>query len=232
MVDELREFCQRWDIILCGGHTEITDAVARPIIAGMMAGTVSKNDLIDKHNIKNGDQILITKRVAVEGTAIIAREFSARLKKMGMTAEEIERCSRFLDNISVMPEAKIAAETSGTSSMHDVTEGGLATALEELSIAGDHKIKIYTDNIPFFPETRKICDLLDIDPLGLIGSGSLLICCRREGCDELIASILDAGIEIASIGEVLESGHGIHAYQKNRQVDWPVFEVDEITKLF
>ena len=232
VVDELREFCQRWGVILCGGHTEITDAVARPIIAGMMAGTVSKNDLIDKRNIKNGDQILITKRVAVEGTAIIAREFGTRLNKMGMTAEEIERCSRFLDNISVMPEAKIAAETSGTSAMHDVTEGGLATALEELSIAGDHKIKIYTDNIPFFPETRKVCDLLDIDPLGLIGSGSLLICCRREGCDALIASILDAGIEIAFIGEVLESGHGIHAYQKNRQVDWPVFEVDEITKLF
>ena len=232
VVDELREFCQRWGIILCGGHTEITDAVARPIIAGMMAGTVSKNDLIDKRNIKNGDKILLTKRVAVEGTAIIAREFGTRLNKMGMTAEEIERCSRFLDNISVMPEAQIAAEARGTSAMHDVTEGGLATALEELSIAGGHKIKIYTDNIPFFPETRKICNLLDIDPLGLIGSGSLLICCRREGCDELIASILDAGIEIASIGEVLEGGHGIHAYQKNRQVGWPVFEVDEITKLF
>ena len=60
VVDELREFCQRWGIILCGGHTEITDAVARPIIAGMMAGTVSKNDLIDKRNIINGDQILLT----------------------------------------------------------------------------------------------------------------------------------------------------------------------------
>lgn len=232
VVDELREFCQRWGIILCGGHTEITDAVARPIIAGMMAGIVSKNDLIDKRNMKNGDQILITKRVAVEGTAIIAREFGTRLNNMGMTSKEIERCSRFLDNISVMPEANIAAETRGTSAMHDVTEGGLATALEELSIAGDHKIKIHTDNIPFFPETRKICDLLDIDPLGLIGSGSLLICCRREACGKLMAKILDAGIEIALIGEVLESGHGIHAYHKNRQDRWPVFEVDEITKLF
>ena len=175
VVDELKVFCRRWGITLCGGHTEITDAVARPIIAGMMAGTVSKRDLIDKRNMEKGDRIFLTKGVAVEGTAIIAREFGMRLNKMGMTAKEIDRCSRFLDNISVMSEAKIAAETKGTSAMHDVTEGGLATALDELSIAGNHKIKIYTDKIPVFPETRKISDLLDIDPLGLIGSGSLLI---------------------------------------------------------
>jgi len=232
VIDELKAFCQQWGIILCGGHTEITDAVARPIIAGMMAGTVSKHDLIDKRNMEKSDRIFLTKSVAVEGTAIIAREFGKRLNKMGMTAKEIDRCSRFLDNISVMAEAKIAAQTRGTSAMHDVTEGGLATALEELSIAGSHKIKIYTDKIPVFPETRKISDLLDIDPLGLIGSGSLLICCRKEGCEKLMASIRDAGIEIACIGEVTERGQGVNAYRKNRQISWPAFEVDEITKLF
>jgi hydrogenase maturation factor len=232
VVDDLKVFCQRLGIILCGGHTEITDAVARPVIAGMMAGTVSKHDLIDKRNMEKGDRIFLTKGVAVEGTAIIAREFGARLKKMGMTAKEIDQCSRFLDNISVMAEARIAAVTMGTSAMHDVTEGGLATALEELSIAGSHKIKIYIDKIPVFPETRKISGLLDIDPLGLIGSGSLLICSRKEGCDKLMASIRDAGIEIACIGEVTDKGHGVNAYRKNRQVGWPAFEVDEITKLF
>jgi hydrogenase maturation factor/beta-phosphoglucomutase-like phosphatase (HAD superfamily) len=232
VVDELRVFCQRWDITLCGGHTEITDAVVRPIIAGMMAGTVSKRNLIDKRNIKKGDRVLFTKAVAVEGTAIIAREFGERLKKMGVAAKEIDRCCRFLDNISVIAEAKIAAATPGTSAMHDVTEGGLATALEEMSIAGRHQIKIDLDKIPVFPETRKICGLLDIDPLGLIGSGSILICCRKVGCQKLMAAVRDAGIEIACIGEVMDRGQGVNAYKKNRPVSWPAFEVDEITKLF
>ncbi|MGD2186501.1 MAG: AIR synthase-related protein [Desulfobacterales bacterium] len=232
VVAELTVFCQRWDIILCGGHTEITDAVTRPIIAGMMAGTVSNKNLIDKRNMEKGDRIFLTKSVAVEGTAIIAREFGERLKKMGMTKKEIDHCSRFLDNISVIAEAKIAAVAMGTSAMHDVTEGGLATALEELSIAGNHKIKIDIDKIPVFTETRKISRLLDIDPLGLIGSGSLLICCHKEGCDKLTTSIRDAGIDIACIGEVKDRGQGVYAYRKNRQVSWPAFEVDEITKLF
>jgi hydrogenase maturation factor/beta-phosphoglucomutase-like phosphatase (HAD superfamily) len=232
VVDELAVFCQRWRITLCGGHTEITDAVVRPIIAGMMAGTVSKRNLIDKRNIEKGDRVLFTKGVAVEGTAIIAREFGERLRKMGMAAKEIDRCSRFLNDISVIAEAKIAAATLETSAMHDVTEGGLATALSEMSIAGRHKIKIDLDKIPVFPETRKICDSLDIDPLGLIGSGSLLISCRKAGCEKLMADVRDAGIEIACIGEVMDRGQGVNAYKKNRQVSWPAFEVDEITKLF
>ena len=230
--DELKSFCQRWGITLCGGHTEITDAVTRPIIAGMMAGTVSKQALIDKRNMAKGDRVFLTKGIAVEGTAIIAREFAERLKKIGMTQKEIDQCRRFLDNISVIAEAKIAAATKGTSAMHDVTEGGLATALEELSFAGNHKIKVFTDKIHVFPETQKLCDLFNIDPLGLIGSGSLLICCRWQDCDKLAEGIRAAGIEIVCIGEVMDSGQGVIALKGKAQVPWPTFQVDEITKLF
>ena len=230
--NELKSFCRRWGITLCGGHTEITDAVTRPIIAGMMAGTVSKQALIDKRNMAKGDRVFLTKGVAVEGTAIIAREFAQRLKKTGMAQKEIDRCRRFLDDISVIAEAKIAAATKGTSAMHDVTEGGLAAALEELSFAGNHKIKVFTDKIHVFPETKKICDLFNINPLGLIGSGSLLICCRSQNCDKLVEGIRAAGIEIVCIGEVMDGGQEIVALKGKKRVPWPSFEVDEITKLF
>jgi hydrogenase expression/formation protein HypE len=230
--EELKIFCRQWGITLCGGHTEITDAVNRPIVAGMMTGTVARRDLIDKRRIKKGDRVLLTKEVAVEGTAIIAREFGNRLKKLGMAAAEINRCRQFLDNISIITEAKIAAASAGTSAMHDITEGGLATALEELSIAGGRSIRVDTDNIPVYPETQKICSLLDINPLGLIGSGSLLICCRSKDCKKLIKDIAAAGVEITPIGEVMDRGQGIRAYKGKKQVPWPAFEVDEITKLF
>jgi hydrogenase expression/formation protein HypE len=230
--EELKDFCRRWGITLCGGHTEISDAVTRPIIAGMMAGTVSRQALIDKRNMAEGDRVFLTKGVAVEGTAIIAREFEGRLKKTGMDQKEIDHCRRFLERISVIAEAKIAAATRGTSAMHDVTEGGLATALEELSFAGNHKIKVFTDQIRIFPETQKLCDLFKIDPLGLIGSGSLLICCRRPDCARLAERVEAAGIEIACIGEVMDGGQGVVAVKGKAPVPWPAFEVDEITKLF
>jgi hydrogenase maturation factor len=232
VIKELEKFCRRWQITLCGGHTEITDAVVRPVVTGMMAGTVARRNLIDKRNMAPGDRVLLTKGVSVEGTAIIAREFGDRLKELGLADSDIGRCSQFLANISIIPEAQIAAQSSATSAMHDVTEGGLATALEEMSIAGGHRIKIDMATIPVFAETRKICRLLGIQPLGLIGSGSLLICCREAGCKNLMETIRKNGIEVSSIGEVLDKGQGIIAVNKGQAAAWPHFEVDEITRLF
>jgi hydrogenase maturation factor len=229
---ELKQYGEQWGITLCGGHTEITDAVVRPIVTGMMVGTVIRSALIDKRSMQAGDRVLLTKRVAVEGTAIIAREFGAHLKQKGISQNDIKRCRQFLDRISILAEAKIAAETPGTHAMHDITEGGLAAALSELSIAGDHMIRIDMNQIPVYPETQKICDVLGINPLGLIGSGSLLICSSRADSRKLINRIDAAGIEITRIGEVLDKGRGIHAYKGKNKVCWPSFEADEITKLF
>jgi hydrogenase maturation factor len=229
---ELQSVCRQWGITLCGGHTEITDAVVRPVVTGMLAGTVKKSDLIDKRSIKPGDAVLLTKAVSVEGTAIIAREFEDRLKSLGMLESEIENCKRFLSQISILKEAQIASKIKGVSAMHDVTEGGLATALKELNIAGRHKIKVNLDLIPVFPQTRQICQLLGIDPLGLIGSGSLLICCKEKYLDSLVGKIHRAKIAVVCIGEVLEAGEGIEAWRGDKKDTWPCFEVDEITRLF
>lgn len=229
---ELSAVCRQWGITLCGGHTEITDAVSRPVVTGMMTGTVTKERLIDKQNIKSGDRVLLTKAVCVEGTAIIAREFGDKLKSLGVPASDIANCRRFLDHISILKEARIAGSTEGVSAMHDVTEGGLATALEELSVAGGHRIRVDMDKIPIYPETANICGLLKIDPLGLIGSGSLLICCRQYSSEVLLQEIKNIGIPVTIIGEVREAGQAIEAVRQRAPVPWPKFEVDEITRLF
>jgi HAD superfamily hydrolase (TIGR01549 family) len=232
VMHELESVCRRWSITLCGGHTEITDAVTRPVITGMLAGTVTKNRLIDKRNITPGDNVLLTKALAVEGTAIIAREFSDRLGVLGMTESDIETCKQLLFSISILEEAQIACNCGGVSAMHDITEGGLATALMELSIAGEHRIRVNMDRIPIFEQTQKMCHLLGIDPMGLIGSGSLLICSRKNETETMMDRIRDAGIDIARIGEVMEAGRGVEAVSNGGPVVWPSFEVDEITRLY
>lgn len=229
---ELSDVCRQSGITLCGGHTEITDAVSRPVVTGMMVGTVTRSRLIHKQNIKTGDRILLTKGVAVEGTAIIAREFNKRLKQLGVAEADIASCRRFLDHISVLQEAAIAGDVEGVSAMHDVTEGGLATALEELSIAGGYRIRIAMEQIPIYRETARICGLLKLDPLGLIGSGSLIICCRQYSSDILQEKLAAEKIPVAVIGEVREAGQGVEAVRNRQPCPWPRFDVDEITRLF
>jgi len=231
LMSDLSRICRDNDITLCGGHTEITEAVNRPVVTGMMVGTVSKDRLLDKCNITPGDKILLTKAAAVEGTAIIAREFSERLQALGLSSELIEECRHFLDDISIVPEARIAAASPGVVAMHDVTEGGVATAVSELGIAAGCGLRIDMDAVPIFPQTREISRLLDINPLGLIGSGSLLICCRPAYQQQLCEAITQAGIAVACIGEVTESS-GVEAVSANGKAVWPSFKVDEITRLF
>ncbi len=229
---ELQEVCRTWGITLCGGHTEITPAVRRPVVCGMMAGTVRRRDLVDKRRMRPGDQVLITKAVAVEGTAIIAREFGRRLTSLGLAAQEISACRDLLDQISIIPEAGIAAAVAGTSAMHDVTEGGLATALEELSAAGGFGLRVHIDAVPILAETRRVCRLLGVRPFGLIGSGSLLITCRAASRRRLENALTAAGIRSTRIGEVLNRGPGIEALRNGRPVRWISFEVDEVARLF
>jgi HAD superfamily hydrolase (TIGR01509 family) len=232
LLGDLAQVCRRWGITLCGGHTEITDAVTRTVVSGSVIGTVRRDRLIDKRGMRPGDAVLMTKAAGIEGTSILARERGDRLRRLGMTKAEIETCRRFLSRISVLEEARIAAASPGVTAMHDVTEGGIATALEELGVAGGCRIRINLDRIAIYPQTAGICRLLGINPLGLIGSGCLLITCSQENAGALMAAVQSAGIDIACIGEVLEQGQGIEAFSNGSPANWPCFEADELARHF
>ena len=115
--------------------------------------------------------------------------------------------------------------------MHDVTEGGLATAVRELGAAGGRRLRLHMERIPVYPETRRLCVALGLDPMGLIGSGSLLVTCSPADADAVLQAVAAEGIEIAVIGEVLGHGEGIEAVQEGAPVEWPRFERDEVSRL-
>ncbi|MBN2469054.1 MAG: HAD-IA family hydrolase [Deltaproteobacteria bacterium] len=231
IMHELDTSCHQWGISLCGGHTEITDAVTRPLVSGMLVGTVPRHNLIDKRSMCRGDKVLLTKAVAVEGTAIIVREHGEQLRRLGMDDDELAECRRFISRIGILEEAALARDSKGVTALHDVTEGGLATALDELSRAGGRRIRVEVDKIPVLPQTEKVCRLLKLHPLGLIGSGSLLICCSPGCVKQLMDKMRGGNIMITAIGEVLEEGRGIEAVRKNVLTEWPCFAADEITRV-
>ena len=232
VMSDLALVCKRCNITLCGGHTEITDGVSRAIVIGTMIGCVAADKLLDKKNMEPGDQILLTKGVAVEGTALIAREFEHQLADSGVSRQTITKAQSFLARISVVQEAEIAAAITGVKALHDITEGGVATALEEFSEAGGRGIEVQVRNVPIFPETEAVCAPFNLNPLGLIGSGSLLICCHPDSLETLQKELEAAGVETAVIGSVLATTPGVVAKEGTTEVDWPRFVVDEITRLF
>ena len=201
LLGELADAAAAQGITLIGGHTEVTDAVARPVVAATTIGVARRNDLREKRAVRAGDRILLTKGLAVEGTALLARELGECLGARGMSDADLAACRDLLSQVSVVPEARIAAGFAGVRAMHDVTEGGLATALRELAVAAGRALVVHAERVPILPPAARLCALLGADPLGLIGSGSLLICCDPDQAEALLARLDGAGIAAADIGE-------------------------------
>lgn len=216
---------------LVGGHTEVTDAVTRPVVSLTALGTLARAGLKEKRSARAGDRILLTKELAMEGTALLAGERSERLRALGMSAAELDACRALQEQASILPEARIARGFAGVRAMHDVTEGGLATALRELVAATGRGVLVHRDRIPVSAGTRRICDLLDADPLGLIASGCLLVCCDPKEAPALLAALTGAGIAGADIGELMEEAAGVVALERGLPAPWPDFATDEVARL-
>ena len=158
---------------IIGGHTEITPAVKQPVIVSTAIGKTPEGTSQSGDNMTEGDYIMITKSVGLEGTGIIASDYGDKLNGV-LTAEELETARGFLNLVSVVSEG-VAAGKVGTHGMHDITEGGILGAAWEMCQIAEKGAEIWYDSIPIRPEVKKVCEFFDINPLRLISSGSMVI---------------------------------------------------------
>ena len=233
IMTEIRQTCDEFGISVSGGHTEITTGLQRPIIVGQMIGEVDKKDLIRKSSLQVGDKILLTQGLAIEGTALLAREKRGLLQSH-LSADQIDQAEQFLFNpgISVVKAARIATSSGDIHSMHDPTEGGLVAGLHELAVASGKGLRVFADRVPIFPETHAICRCLQIDPLRLIASGALLIGASAKTVEKVVAALEREGIPVKEIAEVVPVNDGMQIESGGATLPLIPPDRDEIAKVF
>lgn len=185
-------------IEILGGHTEVTDAVCKPIVSAAVIGKSRARKVIMTGGAKVGQDVIMTKWAGLEGTAIIAKEYEKILEKR-LPLEIIQRAQNMKKFLSVGREASIAV-AYGATSMHDATEGGILGAVWEVAECSQTGVELWADKIPMKEETRLICKEAQIDPLGLISSGTMII--TTDNGDELLDALAENGIEAAVIGKI------------------------------
>lgn len=228
---QLETACRSIGASLVGGHTEITEAVNQPVIAGQMIGEADPAEIRRSADARAGDQLLLTGGIAIEGTAILCRELQAALSDVPRSL--IEDGAALLDEpgISVLPAARIALANPGVHALHDPTEGGLAGALAELCSAAGTGVEIAYETIPHVPACREVCTALGIDPLGLIASGALLIACAQDAAAGLLEAFAEAGIRAARIGRLTRAPARM-LLRDGRREPLPEFARDELARAF
>lgn len=201
---EAGETAEKLNVEIIGGHTEISSAVNRIVVSTTVIGRQAKENFVSKDSIRTGDKILLTKYAGLEGTAIIAYELENELKDK-VSYQVIEKAKKYMEMISVVKEGLLSSKI-GALYMHDVTEGGVLGAIWEMSNAISKGVKIFKEKIPLTNETKSICEVLNIDPLKLISSGSMLIISPKEKADTLISELISNNINVSLIGEIIEEG--------------------------
>jgi len=230
---DLSAACGTLGISLCGGHTEIAGGIDHTILVGQMLGEVAPEDLVTPDGLRPGDAIVLSKGIAIEGTAILARERGTELEGL-VPPDVLERAAAFLHDpgISVVPEARAAAQAARLHAMHDPTEGGLATALAELATAGGVGLRVHADRVPVFPETALLTRHFGLHPWGTIASGALLAACAAEDAERVVQAVRALGIWADVIGEATADDEMVVIDEEGAEQPLPVFARDEIARLF
>lgn len=194
---QVESACEKNQIQVMGGHTEVTRVVSQIVLSVTGVGKAKEDRLISTADVLPDMDILVTKWVGIEGTAILAKEkeqeLSARYTKPFL--EAAKGLDRYL---SVLPEAATAVK-SGVAAMHDVTEGGIFGALWEMAEASGVGLEIDLKKIPLKQETVEICEYFGISPYELISSGSMLMA-AKDG-NRLVMELRKEGIPAVIIGK-------------------------------
>jgi hydrogenase maturation factor len=232
---QLLSACESLEIELVGGHTEITYGLTRPIVVGAMLGEVEREGLVEPGGAREGDALILTKGIAIEGTAVLAREAPERLAAQGVDGATLERARGYIfePGLSVVREAAAACAAlgpGGVHAMHDPTEGGLATALYEMAAASGLGVAVREEPIAVLPETRRVCEAASLAPLGLLASGALLIAVAEGDCGRALDALAAAGVTAARIGAMVKRETGVIIDGPARAAPVPRFARDEIAR--
>lgn len=194
--------CRQIGLTVIGGHTEVTLGLSRPIIICTVIGEGLRKNFVRTGGGKPGDKLILTKGCGIEGTAILSHELEDKLKSL-IDPGIVEGGKMFFNYISVVKEALRAVESGRVTAMHDVTEGGVATCIQEMALASNLGVVAYEDRMIIKRETVEICRALKIDPLMLIGSGALLIAVERDYAETVVRDLMSEGVESSVIGELV-----------------------------
>ena len=229
---QIQQACDGLDVALVGGHTEVTVGIDRPLVSGCMLGEVARSELIRPESASIGDLLVLTQRIAIEGTAVLAREAPEKLRAAGVTPGVVKSAGEMLDEpgISVVPAARALRNIDAVHALHDPTEGGLATAISEMAAAAGLGARLRSEKVPVFPETMDICRALDLDPLGLLASGSLLAAVDPSGIEAVSQRFDDFGIPCGVIGELISLDEGLLSTSGSGDEPLKIFERDELAR--
>jgi hydrogenase expression/formation protein HypE len=217
---------------IIGGHTGYSAGLSRPLVAVTALGTASGREPVLTGGANVGDRVLITKGIALEGTAILAQDFPDVALSSGLSEEDLKEGRRVMAEVSVMPEA-LVLPANGVTAMHDVPRGGILETLLEIADLSQVGIEVAFARLPIPPIVCRFAEAFAFDPMRMISSGTLAVTVSPERVEDVSEALEEVGTPFAFVGRVTE-GKGIRVLKDDETIHYTEIhsEEDELARLW
>ena len=216
--EQLDSECKKYNCFVITGHTGAYNNIEKPIGASTVIGYVNKKNLVLPSNAKSGDYILVTKELGLE-TFVMLSYFKPTTIESILGSTEVNMLKKQITNLTVVDEALVLSSKKLVNAMHDITEGGLSTALPEMADASNLGFEIYEDRIEISESIKAIINALSLDIYSLSSTGSLLASVSEEKLDEVIKVLKEKGIKFSIIGRFRKNKNERYIIKRNGSIE-------------
>lgn len=201
--------CKNLGISIIGGHTGRFQGCDYTVVGGStMFAIGNEAAYVTSDMARAGDDLIATKSAAIEATAVLARSFPRTVEK-GLGRETLEKARSLFKKISVVEDALTAGSVGlredGVTAMHDVTEGGVLSAVLEMASASGLGVVVDSESIPIMNEVNGVCSLFRIDPKFSLGQGSLIVASRPAHTEGVMKAFRRRRIPASIIGRLMKN---------------------------
>ncbi|RQG86112.1 hydrogenase expression protein [Natrarchaeobius halalkaliphilus] len=198
--------CADLGVAVVTGHTARYSDPSHPWVGAATAmGVGEHDDVVRPDGARVGDRLLLTTGPAVEAVGLLSTLFPDQLE---LSDDVVADAQQRLEEVYCVRDALTAVTAGPVTAMHDVTEGGLAGALNEMATGAGVRFDVDRDAVPMRAGVREVCESLEIDPWTATSCGSLLVAVEPSGVDAVRSALEDRDTVVAEIGRV-EDGEGV-----------------------
>lgn len=208
IVEYAAGICRELSVSVACGHTEVMSYITKPIMVVTCAGMKDESRVVEAARPSAGMHIVMTKAIAIEGTALLEEKFHERLLER-FSERFLAECVKFRQNISTVKEAELAWKLTGAdggrlaADMINVSGGGVFAALWHIARKTSHGVEAYIKDIPVWQETIEITEFFNINPYQTASAGSVLMV-TGDG-EQLVERLGESGIPAAIIGKLTDN---------------------------
>jgi len=213
MWDVIHKECQKIGINIITGHTARYSDCHYPMVGGAtIIGVGGLDEYVTPRLAKVGDKIIITKGPAIEASGIFATMLPKLIEeKFGK--EFSRKAQDIFYKMSVVEDGMTAVgvgrRDQGVTAMHDATECGIWGGLYEIGQSSGCGVRVEQEKIVLEEGVSEICKLFDIDPYSSISEGTLILTCRPQTSDMILAALHKKNIKASVVGELTKPEQGM-----------------------